>query len=112
MSELRSVSEESQEDPNEEYVSESKAKKKEKKVKKNRRSDAKKEDPSLVLERNEDKSSKIIDLNVGGKYYSTTLSTLQSAPGSMLASMFSGIYSKKQDSEGRYFIDRYSISII
>lgn len=100
MAEPSTISEETRGESNEEYV-ESKSRKKEKKTKKNRKSDA-----SIFLDNNEDKSSKIVHLNVGGKHYSTTLSTLQSAQGSMLASMFSGNYSIKQDSEGRFFIDR------
>jgi hypothetical protein len=49
---------------------------------------------------------KIIELNVGGKYYATTLTTLHKFPDSMLARMFSGQFPTTQDKDGRYFIDR------
>jgi hypothetical protein len=49
---------------------------------------------------------KIIELNVGGKYYATTLVTLQRYPNSMLARMFSGNFATTQDKDGRYFLDR------
>lgn len=48
----------------------------------------------------------IIDLNVGGNYYTTTLSTLMFDPDSLLATMFSGNNRVAKDSRGRYFIDR------
>ncbi|XP_030055199.1 BTB/POZ domain-containing protein KCTD14 isoform X1 [Microcaecilia unicolor] len=50
--------------------------------------------------------SPIIQLNVGGEIYTTTLNTLKKCPGSKLAEMFSGQFKPKTDSEGRYFIDR------
>lgn len=51
--------------------------------------------------------SQIIELNVGGETFTTTLSTLKKHPGSKLAVMFSSGHPKLQtDSEGRYFIDR------
>ena len=49
---------------------------------------------------------KIIDLNVGGTYYSTTLDTLRSDPDSMLCAMFSGRVGVLTDKDHRYFIDR------
>lgn len=49
---------------------------------------------------------KIIDLNVGGTYYSTTLDTLRSDPDSMLCAMFSGRVGVLRDKDQRYFIDR------
>uniref|UniRef100_A0A7S3V0T6 BTB domain-containing protein n=1 Tax=Aplanochytrium stocchinoi TaxID=215587 RepID=A0A7S3V0T6_9STRA len=48
----------------------------------------------------------VINLNVGGHYFSTALSTLQSVPDSMLGSLFSGRHKPQKDAEGRYFIDR------
>lgn len=49
----------------------------------------------------------IVDLNVGGRYFTTTRSTLCKYSGSMLAAMFGGdLQPSQQDSQGRYFIDR------
>jgi hypothetical protein len=49
----------------------------------------------------------VVDLNVGGKHYSTTLATLCRYPDSMLAAMFSGRHElKKRAADGRVFIDR------
>ncbi|XP_044306176.1 BTB/POZ domain-containing protein KCTD14 isoform X2 [Varanus komodoensis] len=49
----------------------------------------------------------VIQLNVGGEIFTTTLSTLKKHPASKLAEMLVGGQSKFQmDSEGRYFIDR------
>jgi len=48
----------------------------------------------------------VVELNVGGKCYTTSLSTLLKVPDSMLAVMFSGRYNLTKDSQGRYFIDR------
>ncbi|XP_042315574.1 BTB/POZ domain-containing protein KCTD14 [Sceloporus undulatus] len=51
--------------------------------------------------------SEVIELNVGGEMFMTTLSTLKKHPGSKLAEMFASGQSKlRTDSEGRYFIDR------
>ncbi|XP_029458056.1 BTB/POZ domain-containing protein KCTD14 [Rhinatrema bivittatum] len=50
--------------------------------------------------------SPIVQLNVGGEIYTTTLSTLKKCPSSKLAEMFTGQPKLKTDSEGRYFIDR------
>ena len=48
-----------------------------------------------------------VKLNVGGKIYKTTLSTLLKDPNSMLTAMFSGRHELNQDEEdGAYFIDR------
>jgi len=57
------------------------------------------EDPQLLT------LSKI-KLDVGGTKFSTSLTTLTSQPGSMLAAMFSGRYALKKDEDGSYFIDR------
>ncbi|XP_062983938.1 BTB/POZ domain-containing protein KCTD14 [Elgaria multicarinata webbii] len=51
--------------------------------------------------------SQIVELNVGGEMFTTTLNTLKKHPGSKLAEMFGGGQPKpRMDSEGRYFIDR------
>src|SRR5262249_14250075 len=47
-----------------------------------------------------------VKLNVGGVNYDTSLVTLRRDPGSMLAAMFSGMYTLETDASGRYFIDR------
>ncbi|XP_067678327.1 uncharacterized protein [Haliotis asinina] len=47
----------------------------------------------------------VIDLNVGGRHLTTSLSTLTKYPDSMLAAMFSGRQSVKKDKDDRYFID-------
>lgn len=49
---------------------------------------------------------KQIDLNIGGTRYSTSLTTLQSVPGSVLSAMFSEKYSMEPNKAGEYFIDR------
>ena len=49
---------------------------------------------------------KIIRLSVGGQLFTTTIDTLTSDEGSMLAAMFSGKFSVAKDEDGRYFIDR------
>jgi len=48
----------------------------------------------------------IIELNVGGTHFTTSLDTLTKYPNSMLAAMFSGRHSIARDSKGHYFIDR------
>ena len=48
----------------------------------------------------------IIKLNVGGVLFSTSRSTLQKDPDSMLAAMFSGRFKPMQDADGCFFIDR------
>ncbi len=55
-----------------------------------------------MQENDEYDESQIISLNVGGKFYSTTLSTLRKDPRSMLTAMFSGMYKAKKDNIGRY----------
>ncbi|ESO92358.1 hypothetical protein LOTGIDRAFT_66799, partial [Lottia gigantea] len=47
----------------------------------------------------------IIELNVGGMKYSTTLLTLTKRTDTMLAAMFSGNFDIQKDQDGRYFID-------
>ncbi|CAB3983904.1 BTB POZ domain-containing KCTD16, partial [Paramuricea clavata] len=48
----------------------------------------------------------VVDLNVGGQLYTTTLGTLTKDPSSLLTTMFSGSQRTPKDSRGRYFIDR------
>lgn len=51
--------------------------------------------------------SQIVELNVGGEVFTTTVSTLKKYPRSKLAEMFASGQSKtRTDSEGRFFIDR------
>ena len=47
----------------------------------------------------------IIELNVGGSFYTTTLLTLTKGKDNMLSAMFSGNYSAVKDKDGRFFID-------
>jgi len=52
---------------------------------------------------------RIVELNVGGKIFTTLKSTLLKAEGTMLGAMFSGRYDPgPKDKEGRYFLDRPS----
>ena len=49
----------------------------------------------------------VVELNVGGAYFTTTRSTLCKEPSSMLARMFAGDMTPSHtDNQGRYFIDR------
>ncbi|XP_037070371.1 BTB/POZ domain-containing protein KCTD16-like [Pollicipes pollicipes] len=50
----------------------------------------------------------IVDLNVGGVCYTTSLATLTACPGSLLGQLFAGDAAEPppQDSKGRYFVDR------
>jgi len=47
----------------------------------------------------------VVKLNVGGKIFMTTHSTLTSHPNSMLGAMFSGRYPLNKDEDGAYFLD-------
>lgn len=47
----------------------------------------------------------IIELNVGGSHYTTTLLTLTKMPDNMLSAMFSGNFTAVCDKDGRFFID-------
>lgn len=47
----------------------------------------------------------MVELNVGGTHYTTSLDTLTKYEGTMLASLFSGRFTVVQDQAGRYFID-------
>jgi hypothetical protein len=50
----------------------------------------------------------IVELNVGGVFYSTTLSTLTKEPDSLLGQIFTGKVKNAviKDSKGKYFLDR------
>lgn len=48
----------------------------------------------------------VVELNVGGVSYTTSLETLVSQPDSQLAAMFTGREPVTKDSKGRYFLDR------
>lgn len=50
-------------------------------------------------------TSTVIDLNVGGRYFSTQLSTLTKYPSSQLANIIHAPQNFSRDSEGRYFLD-------
>lgn len=47
----------------------------------------------------------IVELNVGGEFMTTKLSTLTKDPGSLLCDVFSGKATVEKDKDGRYFID-------
>ena len=51
-------------------------------------------------------ASDIIELNVGGSFFTTTRSTLTKVSGSTLKDMFSGEKELMKDKEGRVFLDR------
>lgn len=48
----------------------------------------------------------MINLNVGGQMFTTTLTTLTRYPDTMLGAMFSGRHALVKDQNGAYFIDR------
>lgn len=48
----------------------------------------------------------LVNLNVGGEMYTTSLFTLSRYPNSMLGSMFSGKFQISTDKSGNFFIDR------
>jgi len=48
----------------------------------------------------------VVDLNVGGRTFTTSKATLCQVPGSLLEAMFTGQQSVAKDGAGRYFIDR------
>ncbi|AWO99453.1 putative BTB/POZ domain-containing protein KCTD14 [Scophthalmus maximus] len=52
------------------------------------------------------KHSPVVQLNVGGHLFSTSLSALRKHPDSRLAELFSGQPKLRADAEGRYFLDR------
>ncbi|XP_035657827.1 BTB/POZ domain-containing protein KCTD6-like [Branchiostoma floridae] len=54
----------------------------------------------------ENQLPKVVPLNVGGRHFSTFLSTLLRHEDSMLAAMFSGRHQVERDKDGCYFIDR------
>jgi hypothetical protein len=47
-----------------------------------------------------------IDLNIGGQYFTTTLTTLTRYPDTMIGAMFSGRHDLKKNHKGAFFIDR------
>lgn len=51
-------------------------------------------------------NSEIVELNVGGIFYTTTLKTLQCEPDSHLAAIFAGKVECEKDAKGKYFLDR------
>ncbi|ELV13886.1 BTB/POZ domain-containing protein KCTD14 [Tupaia chinensis] len=50
--------------------------------------------------------STVVELNVGGDVYVTTVGTLKKIPGTILANMVSGSSKVYTDRKGRFFIDR------
>eukprot|EP00871_Galdieria_phlegrea_P002748 jgi/Galph1/3474/GphlegSOOS_G2132.1 len=48
----------------------------------------------------------VVKLNVGGKYFETTVDTLTKDKESMLSAMFSGKYAIQKDDQGAVFLDR------
>jgi hypothetical protein len=50
--------------------------------------------------------SQIVNINVGGTMYATSIETLNTCPGSFLGCLFSGNWHAQEDAEGRVFIDR------
>ncbi|XP_044756569.1 BTB/POZ domain-containing protein KCTD12 [Coccinella septempunctata] len=48
----------------------------------------------------------VIELNVGGVCYTTSLATLRNVPDSQLAAIFTGRQQISLDAKGRYFLDR------
>ncbi|XP_050923289.1 BTB/POZ domain-containing protein KCTD14 isoform X1 [Lates calcarifer] len=50
--------------------------------------------------------SPVVQLNVGGHLFSTSLNTLRKHPDSRLAELFGGHPKLRPDAQGRYFIDR------
>jgi len=48
----------------------------------------------------------VIELNIGGTRFSTTITTLTSQKGSFFEAMFSGRWNTKAQKDGSYFIDR------
>ncbi len=48
----------------------------------------------------------VVELNVGGQLYTTSLTTLLRDPDSLLAALFSGRQRILRDSRGKFFIDR------
>lgn len=50
--------------------------------------------------------SQVVQLNIGGHVFSTTLATIRKFPDSTLADLVNGSSKSRMDSEGRYFIDR------
>lgn len=55
---------------------------------------------------NSDDFPSVVELNVGGVLYTTSLSTLTKNTNSLLGQIFTGKESVGKDSKGRYFVDR------
>jgi len=53
-----------------------------------------------------EKFPKVLELNVGGHFFSTSIETLTRYPQSMLGVMFSGRHTTTKDKDEKYFIDR------
>eukprot|EP01125_Pyxidicula_operculata_P012270 TRINITY_DN4028_c0_g1_i2.p1 TRINITY_DN4028_c0_g1~~TRINITY_DN4028_c0_g1_i2.p1 ORF type:complete len:309 (+),score=42.96 TRINITY_DN4028_c0_g1_i2:22-948(+) len=85
---------------------------------KSRKNQLSQEEKRLILERETFEKEKLIvaeknlvtddlvRLNVGGKEFVTTRTTLTSVKGSMLEAMFSGRHQLQPGSDGRFFLDR------
>ena len=50
-----------------------------------------------------------IKLNIGGKIFTTSLTTLTQVKGTFFSAMFSGQFNTEPDEDGEYFIDRDSV---
>ena len=58
------------------------------------------------------KSNSVVELNVGGVYYATTITTLLSEPDSLFVDLFSTFEAIKiTDSKNKVFFDRDGVSI-
>ena len=64
------------------------------------------ENEKIKIQKIEDSQDKIIELNVGGAKFTTSIQTIQEDDESMLYAMFSGKFNLQVDIKGRYFIDR------
>lgn len=62
--------------------------------------------PAVIKYRLFPQNFHVVQLNVGGHLYTTTLSTLRKHSDSKLAELFSGPPKLRADTQGRYFIDR------
>ncbi len=60
----------------------------------------------LDIDVDEVRTSDIVELDVGGVRYVTSLTTLRSRPGSMLDAMFSGNYQIEEEEGSGAFLDR------
>lgn len=53
-----------------------------------------------------DQEDSVVELNVGGVFYTTSLATLTREDDSSLATMFKDRQSLEKDAKGKYFVDR------